>query len=147
MRLKNSIFYWLAFLSFVFFYPMLISIYVFLPLFIGAISYVMIYGLETKKPSYVLMAMLYMLNMEINLSLPIFLILISTLIFYLLIYPKLKYLRLCVPCRGLISVFFLDFIYLGILFGFDIVFQTQSIELDMILLYSLIIDMIVVVIL
>ena len=147
MRLESSLIYWMLFLSFVVFYPMLISIYVFLPLFIGAMSYVMIYGLETGKPSYVFIAILYMLNMEINLSLPIFLIIISTLIFYVLIYPKLKYLRLCIPCRGLISVLFLDVIYLGCLFGFDVIFQTQSIELDIILLYSLIIDMLVVVIL
>ena len=143
----KSTFLWLLGLSFVGFYPMLISIYVFLPLLIGAVGYLFINGMEEGRVSFIVLAVVYMLNLEINLSLPLFLILISALLFYVLIYPYLKYFRKCVVCRPLLSVLFLDMIYLICLFSYDFIFQTQSIVLDEILLYSLIVDMLVVVIL
>ncbi|HSR74762.1 MAG TPA: hypothetical protein VLL31_07960 [Sulfurovum sp.] len=142
----TSSFLWLLGVFFILFYPMLISIYVFLPLFIGAMGYLFVYGLDKGKASFVLLAIIYMLNVEINLSLPLFLILISTLLFYVLIYPYLKYFRKCKVCRPLLSVFFLDIIYLMCLFSYDFIFQTQSIVLDEILLYSLIVDMLAVVV-
>lgn len=143
----TSSFLWLLGICFVLFYPMFISVYVFLPLLIGAISYVFVYGLDKGKISFVLIAIVYMLNIEINLSLPLFLILISTLLFYAFVYPYLQFFRKCKVCRPLLSVLFLDIIYLMCLFSYDFIFQTKSIVLDEILLYSLIVDMLVVVIL
>jgi hypothetical protein len=146
MTVKSS-FLWLLGLLFILSYPMLISIYVFLPLLIGAAGYLLLNGLEKGKVSWVVLAIVYMLNLEINLSLPLFLILISTLLFYVLLYPSLTYFRKCHVCRPLLSVLLLDIIYLLCLFSYDFIFQTQSIVLDEILLYSLIVDMLIVVIL
>lgn len=140
---KGSLF-WFFSLIFILFYPMLISIYVFLPLFIGLISYIFIVGLEREKNTLVILSVIYMLNLEINLSLPIFLNIISALLFYLIVYPYLQYFRRCFFCRPLLSVISLDLMYLGTLFFYDFVLQTQSIYLDKILLYSLIVDMIMV---
>ena len=142
-----KVFFWLFILLFVTFYPMLISIYVFLPLLIGAISYILIRGIEKGSLSTVLIAIVYMINIEVNLSLPLFFILIVTLLFYVSIYPSLTHFRKCRVCKPLLSVILLDLCYLGSLFAFDFVFQTQSIFLDTILLYSLIVDMLIVVIL
>lgn len=139
-------FLWLLLLSIACFYPMLISIYVFLPLLIGAVGYLFINGIEEGKVSLMVLAIMYIVNLEINLSLPLFLILISTLLFYVLVYPYLKYFRKCKVCKPLLSVLFLDIIYLMCLFSYDFIFQTQSIVLDEILLYSLIVDMLLVVI-
>lgn len=138
---------WLSGIFFILLYPMLISIYVFLPLLIGGMGYLLVYGLEKNKAFVVLMAIVYILNLEINLSLPLFLILISVLLFYVFVYPYLKHFRRCKVCKPLLSVFFLDIIYLMCLFSYDFIFQTQSIVLDKILLYSLIVDMLIVVIL
>ena len=138
---------WVGILLFISFYPMLVSIYVFLPLFIGAMSYILVDGIDKNKSSSIIVSIIFMLNLEVNLSLPIFLIIISTLLFYVLIYPNLKYFRNCKVCRPLLSVIILDLMYLGALFSFDFVFQTQSIVLDTILLYSLIVDMLIVVLL
>ncbi len=138
---------WLLLLLFVIFYPMLISIYVFLPLFIGVISYVLIRGLERGNFAAVLIAIIYTINLEVNLSLPLFFILIVTLLFYVVIYPSLTYFHKCKVCTPLLSVLFVDLLYLASLFAYDFVFQTQSIFLDTILLYSLIVDMLIVVIL
>ena len=144
-KTRYSTLVWVGILLFISFYPMLVSIYVFLPLFIGAMSYILVDGIDKNKSSSIIIAIIFMLNLEVNLSLPIFLIIISTLLFYVLIYPHLKYFRNCKICRPLISVILLDFMYLGALFSFDFVFQTQSIVLDNILLYSLIVDMLIVV--
>ena len=143
----HRVFFWFFFSLFVCFYPMIISIYVFFPLFIGVMGYLFIYGVENKQPIYVLWAFVYMVNLELNLSLPIFLMITSSLLFYLLFYFLVLKLEICKVCKALLSVVLLDFIYLGLLFGFDFVFQTQSIILDKLLLYSLFLDMLVVVVL
>ena len=146
-KAQHGLFFWLFAGTFIFFYPMLISIYVFLPLLIGAMGYMLVQGLEREKSSFILLAVVYMINLEVNLSLPLFLIIISTLLYYVIIYPYFKHFRKCRICRPLLSVVVLDIIYLGCLFSYDFIFQTQSIVLDEILLYSLIVDMLVVVIL
>ncbi|MEA2049013.1 MAG: hypothetical protein U9O64_11290 [Campylobacterota bacterium] len=110
-------------------------------------AYVLIQGIEKGNIAAVLIAIVYMINLEVNLSLPIFFILIVTLLFYVLIYPSFMHFRRCRVCKPLLSVVFLDFCYLGSIFAYDFIFQTQSIFLDTILLYSLIVDMLVAVIL
>jgi hypothetical protein len=147
MKKRYAIFIWLGGLLFVSFYPMLISIYVFLPLFIGAMSYLLIVGLDKPKPLYTLLALFYMVNLEVNLSLPTFLMVIITLLFYVIVYPYLRHFRKCKICKPLLSVILLDLAYLGALFAYDFIFQTQTIVLDSILFYSLIVDMLIVVIL
>ena len=144
---KHKPLIWVAIGLFVFFYPMLISIYVFLPLFIGAMSYMFVLGLEKEKTAYILISIFFMMNIEVNLSLPTFLIIISALLFYVLIYPSLRHFRKCKVCRPILSVLLLDLLYLACLFSYDFVFQTQSIVLDKILLYSLVVDMLIVMIL
>jgi len=131
----------------VLFYPMLISIYVFLPLLIGAMSYMLIVGLEKQKSLYIFLSIIFLVNLEVNLSLPLFLTIISAFLFYVMVYSSLKYFRKCKICKPLISVIILDVFYLSALFAFDFIFQVHSIELDSILLYSLVVDMLVVVLL
>ena len=114
---------------------------------VGAMGYLLVQGLERRKSSFILLAIVYMINLEVNLSLPLFLIIISSLLFYVIFYPYFKHFRKCRICRPLLSVVVLDLMYLGCLFTYDFIFQTQSIVLDEILLYSLIVDMLVVVIL
>jgi hypothetical protein len=146
-KVEHKILFMIAIIFFVLFYPMLISIYVFLPLFIGAMSYVLILGLDKEKSFSLPLAIIYLINLEVNLSLPLFLTIISAFIFYVTLYPSLKYFRRCKICKPLLSVIILDFFYLGALFAFDFIFQTQSIVLDNILLYSLVVDMLIVVLL
>jgi hypothetical protein len=138
---------WIIVILFVVFYPMLISIYVFLPLLIGVMGYVLILGIEKEKLHYILIALVYFVNLEVNLSLPFFLIFISTLLVYILFYHTLIYFRDCHICRPVLSVLLIDAVYLGSLLFYDFVFQTQSIVLDNMLLYSLIVDLLIAVIL
>jgi len=138
---------WIIVLLFIAFYPMLISIYVFLPLLIGIIGYIMILGIEQGRMSYILLAIVYFINLEVNLSLPFFLTIITILLVYVLFYHNLMYFRSCQICKPIISVILIDTLYLGLLLSYDFIFQTSSVVLDNILLYSLIVDMLVVVIL
>jgi len=138
---------WISVLFFIVFYPMLISIYVFLPLLIGVMGYILIQGIEKGKIYYIFIAIIYFINLEVNLSLPFFLIFISALLVYVLFYHSLIHFRECMICRPVLSVLLIDAVYLGSLLSYDFVFQTNSVVLDTILLYSLIVDLLIVVIL
>lgn len=149
-KLNRSLYFafiWLSVLLFIVFYPMLISIYVFLPLLIGVMGYVFIQGIEKGKTRYIFVAIIYFINLEVNLSLPFFLIFISSLLVYVLFYHSLLYFHKCKICRPVLSVLLIDAVYLGSLLSYDFIFQTNSIVLDNILLYSLIVDLLIVVIL
>ena len=138
---------WLLAIVFIIFYPMLISIYVFLPLMIGVIGYILTQGIERNKLDYIIVASIYLINLDLNLSLPIFLSIVASMIVYVVIDKSLLAKTKCKLCKTLISVVLIDFVYLGVLFWYDFVFQTQSVVFDELLVYSLIIDMIVAVIL
>jgi len=138
---------WLIAVLFIVFYPMLISIYVFLPLFIGVIGYIFIKGIDENKIFYVLFSLIYFLNLEVNLSLPFFLTLIVSLIVYLFFYHHLNYFRKCIICRPILSVLLIDGLYLLSLLAYDFIFQTHTIVLDNILYYSLVVDLLTVAVL
>jgi len=138
---------WLTAMLFIIFYPMLISIYVFLPLFVGVMGYLLMKGIDENRIFYILLALLYFINLEVNLSLPIFLTVLTSLLVYVFFYHHLNYFRKCVICRPILSVILVDGFYLLSLLAYDFVFQTHTIVLDYILLYSLIVDLLVVVVL
>jgi len=138
---------WVLILVFVLSYPMLISMYVFLPLLIGIMGYVLIQGIEEKKFYYILISVLYFINLEVNLSLPFFLTIISVLITYSMFYHNLVHFRKCQICKPIISVILIDFVYLSIFMSYNFIFQIPSVKIDYLFLYTLIVDMLVVVIL
>ena len=131
----------------IFIYPMLISIYVTLPLFIGFSGYLVLQGIEGRGWRFILYPALYLLNLEINLSLPLLLTLLAVLAYYLLLYPSVLFLKRCRLCVALISVLAIDLIYFGLIMGYDFIFDTRSIEVNMLLLYSLAMDVIAAVLL
>ena len=137
----------LSILAFVLFYPMLISIYVTLPLFIGFAGYLLLRGLEGEGWRFILLPILYLVNLEINLSLPIFLSLIAVLLHYLFIYPSLMFLKRCPICIAIISVLIIDLIYGGLIMIYDFIFTTSSVTINSQLLYSLIMDIVAAVLL
>jgi len=141
--LRHSII-WILVILFILFYPMLISIYVFLPLLIGIMGYIMMLGVEKGKLHYILLSTIYFINLEVNLSLPYFLTTIIVLLVYVMFYQNLSYFRNCTICRPILLVILTDIFYLGSLLAYDFIFQCTSIVLDNILLYSLIVDILMV---
>jgi len=138
---------WLTAIVFMMFYPMLISIYVFLPLFIGVMGYLLMKGIDENRIFYILLPILYFINLEVNLSLPFSLTTLTSLLVYVFLYRHLNYFRKCVICRPILSVILIDGFYLLSLLAYDFIFQTHTIVLDSILVYSLIVDLLVVVVL
>ncbi|MEA3491509.1 MAG: hypothetical protein U9R27_06380 [Campylobacterota bacterium] len=139
-----SILLWTIVISFIVFYPMLISIYVFLPLMIGFMGYVLILGLERVKKSYIFIGIIYLMNLEVNLSLPLFLTIVTVILYYLTIYPHLYILKKCQLCIALLSVVFIDLFYFILLLGYDFIFDESSIVIDQLLIYSFVFDMLMV---
>jgi len=126
-------------------YHILISIHVYLPLFIGFAGYMIVFGLEGHGMRYVWLPLLYLTNLESNLSMPIFMALLAVLLYYLTIYKKVNILKRCPICVGMLSVIFIDLYYVVLLLVYDFVFDTASVVMDTLLLYSLAYDMIFVV--
>ena len=144
MKSVWSIPLWAIVISFIIFYPMLISIYVFLPLMIGFMGYVMILGIDRPRTSYIFIGLVYLINLEANLSLPIFLSVLTIIFFYITIYPHLYVLKKCKVCIPLLSVIFIDLLYFIMLLGYDFIFGESSIVIDQLLLYSLVVDILMV---
>lgn len=146
-RYLHRLLMWMLVALFIIFYPMLISIYVFLPLFIGIMGYILILGIEQGRISYILVSLLYLVNMDVNLSLPFFMASIAILVVYLFFYPRFIHFRKCHVCTPLLTVFMIDIVYLGSLLAYDFVFGTENVVLDDILLYPLVVDLLVAVLL
>jgi len=138
---------WILILGFIVFYPLLISKYVSLPLFIGFAGYLIVWGIDGHGKKYLWLPLLYLLNLEANLALPMFLVLFAVLLFYLTLYKKILYFKRCSICVGLLSVVVIDFYYFIVLLGYDFIFDSTSIFIDSILLYSMVFDLIFVVLL
>jgi len=123
-------------------YPMLISIYVTLPLFVGFAGLMLIIGVDEDKYLYIIFSLIYMLNLEINLSLPLFLLPISVVIFYIFFKEKLNFLKLCSVCISISTVVLINLIYFFSLFSYDFITEQSSINYDSFILFSIIYDII-----
>ncbi len=134
----------IALLLFIASYPMLISIYVFFPLLIGFMGYILVLGIDTMRWHYIIVALIYLVNLEVNLSLPLFLTIVSIILFYLTVYPHLQILKGCKVCVSVLSIIFIDLIYFILLLGYDLVTNSSSIVIDWLLLYSLTVDILLV---
>lgn len=138
---------WALLFAFVVFYPILISMYVDLPLFIGFSGYLIILGIHRYSMRYVWLPVLYLLNLEANLSLPMLLSLLAILLFYLTFYERIRYFKRCSICVGILSVVGINLYYMFVLLGYDFMFDTTSIFVNSLLFYSVIFDLILVVLL
>jgi len=125
-------------------YPALISIYVKLPLFIGFSGLIFIRGLEKERYTLTLIAFLYMILLEINLSLPIGLIAIVSLLCYIFLISKLTILKNCQKCIDVIGVISINAIYMFMLSFFDILTSQSSIDFNVTILYSILFDIVAV---
>ncbi len=67
---------WLFMIFFVLFYPMLVSIYPLLPPLIGIAGLIIIYNIN-RNIIYTISSMLYLINIDLNLSLPFMLSIFS----------------------------------------------------------------------
>ncbi len=132
----------LFWISVILIYPMMISIYVTLPLFIGFSGLMLVIGIDDDKYVYSLFSLIYMFNLELNLSLPLLLAPISVVIFYILIKNRLHFLKLCKKCVYIATIIFINLIYFILLAGYDFINSQDSINYNSLIVYSLIYDII-----
>lgn len=129
---------------FAIFYPILISFYVVLPLFIGLAGYLMILGIKNDNIAPILVSSLYLLLLDINTSIPIFSGIIATLLCYLLVLPRLRIILNCKICISAIIVSSIYIIYFIIAYIFDFAFELESVHVSMLVLVSMLLDIILV---
>jgi len=128
--------------SIVLFYPFLISIYTMLPPLIGLVGYIIISNLD-KNIIYAWGGFFYLLNLELNSSLPILLSFFIIITVYSLVYSTLKLLIRCRVCLIFTLIIIIDFSYYLGLFLYDIIFDTSSVIGDMLLIYYMAIDILI----
>ena len=127
---------------FILFYPFLVSMYPMLPPFIGLAGYIIIYNLD-KNPIYALSGFFYLLNLELNSSLPLFLSAFMIMMIYIFLYSSLKLLIRCRVCLLFALMILIDFSYYMGLFLYDFVFNTSSVVGDILLVYYIVIDILI----
>jgi hypothetical protein len=125
---------------------MLISIHVFFPLLIGYAGYMLVRGISKNSFPHIFFASLYLLNLDFNLSLPLSLSIITSLLIYIFIYTSKEIFLNCKLCQTIFNIIAIDVVYILFINIYDFIFETKSIDMDLLLLYSLLIDIIVAVI-
>ena len=127
---------------FVLFYPMLVSIYTVLPPLIGLAGYIFIVNIDSKK-IYSVSAFFYLVNLDLNLTLPLFFSTAVTILILMFVYNRLKLLIRCRVCLIFTLIVLIDFIYYITLFVYDFIFNTSTVIGDILLVYYIVIDILV----
>lgn len=120
-------------------YPILVSIYTMLPPLIGLVGYIIITNID-KNRVYALSGMLYLINLDLNSTLPMLLSIFIISMVYMLLYPNLKLLIRCRVCLLFVLIAMIDFFYYISLFIYDFLFNSSTIIGDMLLGYYIVVD-------
>lgn len=124
---------------FVLIYPVLVSIYITLPPFIGLVGYLIMINMSRNK-LLALSGFFYLLNLELNLTLPILLSIFVVVMVHIFFYSKLKRLIRCRYCLLFVLIISIDFFYYMSLFMYDFMFNTSTIIGDVLLVYYILVD-------
>jgi hypothetical protein len=127
---------------FILFYPFLVSIYTMFPPLIGLVGYIIISNLD-KNVLYAWGGFFYLLNLELNASLPLLLSFFIIIVVYALVYSSLKLLIRCRVCLVFALMVIIDSSYYLGLFLYDIIFNTSSVIGDMLLIYYIVVDILI----
>ena len=123
-------------------YPVLVSIYSMLPPLIGLAGYIIVVNVDKNK-LFALSGMVYLLNLELNLTLPMLLSIFVVIMTYIFLYSTLKLLIRCQVCLLFTMIVIVDFSYYLTLFLYDAMFQTTTVIGDMMLVYYIVVDILI----
>jgi hypothetical protein len=135
-------FRWILILFAVIFYPILVSIYALFPPLIGIAGLIIIYNID-KNIILVISGVLYLIHIDLNLSLPFLLSIVSIVLIHILAYPSAKLMIRCRVCLALFLIIIIDTLYYTNLFLYDIILGTKTIIADSILWLYIFIDIII----
>ncbi len=120
-------------------YPLLASIYPMIPPFIGLAGYIIIVNFHKEK-IYLFASLLYLVNLDLNLSLPLFLSIFTIILVSMFIYNPLKRLIRCRVCLLFSLIMIIDFLYYLLIFIYDLIFGSSTVLADILLVYYIAID-------
>ena len=135
-------FRWVLILFAVIFYPILVSIYSIFPPLIGIAGLIIIYNID-KNIILVISGVLYLMHIDLNLSLPFLLSIVSVVLIHFLAYPSVKLMIRCKVCLALFLIIFIDAFYYMSLFLYDFILNTKTVIADSMLWLYILIDIIV----
>lgn len=140
----NSVALWIMLILLAVFYPIFISLYVVLPSFIGLAGYWMISGIRDDNLMPIFISSLYLINLDVNTSVPIFSGIISVLLCYLFILPRFRVIANCQICTSTIMVLSIYIIYFAVAYIFDFTFELDIVHISLLILISMILDILLV---
>jgi len=143
-KTRRKFIYRLTVWSFVLLYPAIASIYAFSPPLLGIAAFILIDALEKDDYEFTLLAIVYMLNIDVNFSLPMFLSIFSMLVIYTIVYPKLNPLYHCKICVASIIVILFNLLYLEMILLYSYVFKEFIFDVDALLIAYFIFDLMMV---
>jgi hypothetical protein len=133
---------WMVIVFMVLFYPLLVSMYTLLPPLIGIAGLIIIYNMN-KNIIYTLAGMLYLIHIDLNLTLPLLLSTLSIILIHFMVYPSAKLMIRCKICLAFFLIILVDGFYYINLFLYDIVLNSKTIFADSILWFYILIDIII----
>jgi hypothetical protein len=142
MRDNIGFFRWLLILFAVVFYPMLVSIYTMFPPLIGIAGLIIIYNIN-KDIVFVVSGLLYLIHIDLNLTLPFLLSVFSIVLIHTLVYPSAKLMIRCRICLALFLIIIIDLFYYLNLFLYDFIFNSKTVVADSMLGLYILTDIII----
>jgi len=133
---------WSVIIFFVVIYPMLVSIYPLLPPLFGIAGLIIINNIN-KNIIYTISTMLYLIHLDLNLSLPFMLSVFSILLINTFIYPTAKLMIRCRVCLGLFLIILVDIFYYFNLFIYDLILSATTVIADSMLSFYIFVDVII----
>jgi len=126
-------------------YPMMVSMYVVLPLFIGLAGYFMIDGILNDKKIESFISFLYLTNLDLNTSVPVFSGVVAVLLCYLVVLPYASRITsTCKTCTNILTVISVYIVYFVTIFIFDFIVDIDSHNASLLILMSVLVDILLV---
>lgn len=126
---------------FIFFYPIVASYYYYIPPFIAIAAIFAIRGYEKQNRFMLICALVYLFNVEVNFSLPLFSTIIVLALYLFVVLPKLRFFTTCTLCLRLITVVVYNLLLVGFLLSCDYLFFDYTLVLDLKLLYNIMFEL------
>ncbi|SFV67546.1 hypothetical protein MNB_SV-12-562 [hydrothermal vent metagenome] len=137
-----GVFRWLFILFAVVFYPLLVSIYTFFPPLIGIAGLIIIYNID-KNIIYAISGVLYLVHIDLSLTLPFLLSVFSIVLIHTLVYPSARLMIRCRVCLAIFLIMVIDIFYYANLFLYDFILNSKTIVADSMLWFYIFVDVIV----
>ncbi len=135
-QFRNEMMMWGAF---IFFYPMIISVHMGWPPLLGFAGYML--SKYQNQRAYFILIILYLVHVDLNLSLPLFLSLLTIFLVQFIVFTQMHQLLMNKYYLPILFVLLIDIFYYGVLWIYDFVFNTTSITYNYWLIYYVAIDL------